>query len=94
MLKQQRNSAWQLAARGAWEARLSILLQSLRRSFALIHTTLLIGRVQWKAAACNGKSHIVQWKVGLYNIPLSQSSQDRYLMIPYRTFMSSMRSTD
>lgn len=83
MLKQQRNSAWQLAARGAWEARLSILLQSLRRSFALIHTALLIGRVQrkpllcngnphimqWKAAACNGKSHIVQWKVGLYNKP-------------------------
>ncbi len=54
MLKQQRNSAWQLAARGAWEARLSILLQSLRRYFALIHTALLIGRVQWKAAACNG----------------------------------------
>ena len=47
MRKPQRNSAW--------EARLSVLRQGLRRSFALSHTALLSGRVQWKAASCNGK---------------------------------------
>jgi hypothetical protein len=59
MCKPQRNSAW--------EARLSVLRQGLRRSFALSHTALLSGRVQWKAASCNGKPHIVQWKVAACN---------------------------
>src|SRR5258708_8255045 len=60
MRKPQRNSAW--------EARLSVLWQGLRRSFALSHTALLSGRVQWKAASCNGnlyramESRSVQWK--------------------------------
>ncbi len=49
MRKPQRNSAW--------EARLSVLWQGLRRSFALSHTALLSGRVQWKAAACNGNPY-------------------------------------
>jgi len=59
MRKPQRNSAW--------EARLSVLRQGLRRSFALSHTALLSGRVQWKALSCNGKPHIVQRKALLCN---------------------------
>ncbi len=65
MRKPQRNSAW--------EARLSVLRQGLRRSFALSHTALLSGRVQWKAASCNGnlyramESRSVQWKVAACN---------------------------
>jgi len=71
MRKPQRNSAW--------EARLSVLRQGLRRSFALSHTALLSGRVQWKAASCNGKpyrateSPIVQWKA-------AQRAMERWIL--------------
>jgi hypothetical protein len=54
-MEQQRSSAWQLSAQSTWEARLSVLLQSLRRFFALIHTSPFSCRVQWKL-------HTVQWK--------------------------------
>ena len=52
MRKPQRNSAW--------EAHLSVLWQGLRRSFALSHTALLSGRVQWKAAHRAMESWILQ----------------------------------
>src|SRR6266436_4603841 len=96
MRKPQRNSAW--------EARLSVLRQGLRRSFALSHTALLSGIVKWKALSCNGKPYCAMesgtacnGKVDFTKADLhtsNHSSQHRYLMIPYCTFMSKMRSTD
>ena len=52
-MKQQRYGAWVLPAQSTCEARSSILLQSLRRFFALIHTV-----------PCSGRVHL---KVGLHN---------------------------
>src|SRR6266436_6788300 len=80
MRKPQRNSAW--------EARLSVLWQGLRRSFALSHTALLSGRVQWKAASCNGnlyramESRSVQWKA-------AQRAMERWILQQDFTFTTS-----
>jgi len=118
MPKQQRNSAWQLAAHGTWKARFSALRQSLWRSFALIHTALLSGSMQWKVATCNGNLYCATETHTSCNgkpqrateshtscngklvftqqqaLELHQRDSLCYLMIPYRIFISSMRSTD
>ena len=55
MTRKQRISVRMLSAHGT-RGRLYILLQSLRRFFALIHTSPFSRPVQWKPASCNGKA--------------------------------------
>ncbi len=72
-MKKQRISAWQLSACGTREACSYVLLQSLRRFFALINKSPFPCRVQWKA-------RIVQWK-GSHRAMESWSSQQVFTSI-------------
>src|SRR6266849_20867 len=98
MMKKQKINAWLLSAHGAWGGLPYVLLQSLRRFFALINRSPFSRRVQWKPASCNGKArqcngkpascngkvNIVQWKVDLHKwkVGLHNRSSHQFMLHP------------